>query len=167
MSLLDNQGFLNQLSARMEAVDREKDSRRFDAAAIAAKIKRRVIGQDRLAETIASFVARKAARRVRKDTLANILISGPTGTGKSEMAKAVSEAVFGSEEFMLQIDCGNIGSSQHALASLAGAPKLWQGATRGALADYLTKTKGEGVILFDEYEKAAPTADAPLGELLL
>ncbi len=95
------------------------------------------------------------------------MISGPTGTGKSELAKAVSEAVFGSEDFMLQVDCGNMGTSESGLAALIGAPAVYQGSSRGSLADYLTKTKGEGVILFDEYEKAAPTKDAPLGKMLL
>lgn len=140
----------------------ERDTRRFDAVKIADKIKGRVFGQDRIADTIASFVARKAARRSRRGTIANILISGPTGSGKTEMAKAVSEAVFGSEDFMLQVDCGTMGTSEQSLASLVGAPSVYQGSTRGALADYLVKTKGDGVILFDEYEKAAPSKDAPL-----
>jgi len=167
MSLLKNQDFMTRIADRMRDAQNEKDSRRFDAATIAEKIKARVIGQDVIADTIASFVARKAARRAKKGTMANILISGPTGTGKSEMSKAVSEAIFGSEEFMLQIDCGNLGTSEHALASLVGSPSVYSGSSRGSLVDYLTKTKGEGVILFDEYEKAAPTKDAPLGKMLL
>jgi ATP-dependent Clp protease ATP-binding subunit ClpA len=167
MSLFKNEEFQARLAERMREVDREKDSRRYDASVIAEKIKSRVIGQDRIADTIASLIARKASRRTRRGTLANILISGPTGTGKSELAKAISEALFGSEDFMLEIDCGNMGSSQHALASLVGSPGVYQGSSRGALADYLTRTKGEGVILFDEYEKAAPTKDAPIGKLLL
>jgi ATP-dependent Clp protease ATP-binding subunit ClpA len=167
MTLMKNADFLKRMSDKMREVEAAKDTRRFDAAEIAEKIKSRVIGQDVIADTIAAFVARKAARRTKKGTIANILISGPTGTGKSEMAKAVSEAVFGSEEFMLQIDCGNMGTSPSGLASLVGSPSVYQGSSRGALADYLTKTKGEGVILFDEYEKAAPTKDAPLGKMLL
>jgi ATP-dependent Clp protease ATP-binding subunit ClpA len=167
MSLIKNPEFLSRVSERMKQVALEKDTRRFDAATIAEKIKSRVIGQDLIADTIASFVARKAARRNKKGTIANILISGPTGTGKSELAKAVSESVFGSEEFMLQVDCGNMGTSESGLAALIGAPAVYQGSSRGSLAEYLTKTKGEGVILFDEYEKAAPTKDAPLGKMLL
>ena len=167
MSLIKNPDFLSRVSERMKQVALEKDTRRFDAATIAEKIKSRVIGQDLIADTIASFVARKAARRNKKGTIANILISGPTGTGKSELAKAVSESVFGSEDFMLQVDCGNMGTSESGLAALIGAPAVYQGSSRGSLADYLTKTKGEDVILFDEYEKAAPTKDAPLGKMLL
>jgi ATP-dependent Clp protease ATP-binding subunit ClpB len=167
MSLMKNPDFLARMKERMDQAAREKDTRRYDAAAIAEKIKSRVIGQDLIADTVASFVARKAARRTKKGTIANILISGPTGTGKSELAKAVSEAVFGSEEFMLQIDCGNMGTQASGLAALIGSPSVYQGSSKGSLADYLAKTKGEGVILFDEYEKAAPTKDAPLGKMLL
>ena len=78
MSLIKNPEFLSRVSERMKQVALEKDTRRFDAATIAEKIKSRVIGQDLIADTIASFVARKAARRNKKGTIANILISGPT-----------------------------------------------------------------------------------------
>src|ERR1700751_1772308 len=99
MSLMNNADFLNRMKERMDQAAREKDTRRYDAATIAEKIKSRVIGQDLIADTVSSFIARKAARRTKKGTIANILISGPTGTGKSELAKAVSEAVFGSEDY--------------------------------------------------------------------
>jgi len=167
MSLMKNTDFMNRMANRMAEAERAKDTRRFDAADIAAKIKSRVIGQDAIADTVASFIARKAARRVRKGTIANILISGPTGTGKSEMSKAITEAIYGSEDFMLQIDCGNIGTSESGLASLVGSPAVYSNSSRGSLTEYLVKTKGEGVILFDEYEKAAPTKDAPLGKMML
>ena len=167
MSLMNNPAFMARLKEKMDQAQAEKDTRKFDAAEISAKIKKRVIGQDLIADQIAQFVARKAARRVKKGTLGNILISGPTGTGKSEMSKAISEACFGSEDFMLQIDCGNLGTGESALASLIGANQVYSGSSRGVISDYLLKTRGEGVILFDEYEKAAPTKDAPIGKMLL
>jgi ATP-dependent Clp protease ATP-binding subunit ClpC len=164
---LDEPNFSPTLTATIEAKQQTRDARRFDQATLAAKIKQRVIGQDELADSIARFIAQRAARPFRTGPLARILLSGPTGTGKTEMAKAISEAVFGSEDRMLTVDCGNVGTNESQLASIIGAPKVWRDASMGSLTEYLIKTKGQGVILFDEFEKAAPTPNSPLAKVLL
>ncbi|KAA0677657.1 AAA family ATPase [Roseomonas genomospecies 6] len=167
MDLMNNPNFMSRLQSKMEQKQAEKDTRKWDAATIAAKIKTRVIGQDHIADYVSQIIARKAARRVKKGTIINLMISGVTGTGKSETAKAIAEAMFGSEDYMLQIDCGNLGTGEAALASLVGSAAVYSGSSRGVIADYLIKMKGEGVILFDEFEKACPTKDAPVAKMLL
>jgi len=171
MNLAKNPKFLGQLADAIK--EREGAAGpKIDGPAIAEKIKSRVLGQDAIADTVASFIARRASRPKARGTLANILISGPTGTGKTEMAKTISEAVFGSEDHMLPILCNTLGSSGDAMAALVGAPAVYRGSSKGSIIEYLVKNKGQGVILFDEIEKAithdgVPSKDAPILKMLL
>lgn len=80
--------------------------------------------------------------------------SGPTGTGKTELAKAISELVFGQEQ-ILRFDCGEL-RQEHAVARLIGAPPGYVGYDRGGELTEGIRAKPNSVVLFDEIEKAHP-----------
>ena len=165
--------FAAKLEARAAEVEAEKDARRFDPEDLFHKIRARVIGQDRLARTVAKLVANRAARRSRKRPICSIFYSGPTGVGKTEFAKAVAAAL-GDEKAMFRLDCGSLGTSESSMAAIIGSPSVYTGSTRGSLIEHLIKYKDQfSVILFDEFEKAITdqsgksNANAPIAKMLL
>jgi ATP-dependent Clp protease ATP-binding subunit ClpA len=90
--------------------------------------------------------------------------AGPTGTGKTELAKAVSQLVFGQEQ-LLRFDCGEL-RQEHAVARLIGAPPGYVGYDRGGELTEGIRAKPNSVVLFDEIEKAHPRLlDTLLGVL--
>jgi DNA polymerase III delta prime subunit len=146
-------------------VDRETRKYAWETA---ARIKARVFGQDFIIDRVASLLARRRALgQARKGPLATILVSGPPGTGKSEIAKAVSAAVFGTEEHMLNIQCEDLGTEELSLWALVGAPRLYTGSRQGAIIEYLIENKGEGVILFDHLERFTRDKEAPVAKMML
>jgi ATP-dependent Clp protease ATP-binding subunit ClpA len=95
---------------------------------------------------------------------ASFFFAGPTGTGKTELAKAVSQLVFGQEQ-LLRFDCGEL-RQEHAVARLIGAPPGYVGYDRGGELTEGIRTKPNSVVLFDEIEKAHPRLlDTLLGVL--
>jgi ATP-dependent Clp protease ATP-binding subunit ClpA len=80
--------------------------------------------------------------------------SGPTGTGKTELAKAISQLVFGQEQ-VLRFDCGEL-RQEHAVSRLIGAPPGYVGYDRGGELTEGIRAKPNSVVLFDEIEKAHP-----------
>lgn len=93
-----------------------------------------------------------------------LFFAGPTGTGKTEMAKAISKVVFGQEQ-LLRFDCGEL-RQEHAVARLIGAPPGYVGFERGGELTEGIRAKPNSVVLFDEIEKAHPRLlDTLLGVL--
>ena len=127
-----------------------------DVLGLEAKLRRRVIGQD---EAIASLC--RALRRARAGLndptrpLGVFMLLGPSGVGKTELCKALSESLFGSEEAMVRIDMSEY--SEEATASrLIGSPPGYVGfGDGGQLTDAVIK-RPYAVVLFDEIEKAHP-----------
>lgn len=90
--------------------------------------------------------------------------AGPTGTGKTELAKALSQLVFGQEQ-LLRFDCGEL-RQEHAVSRLIGAPPGYVGYDRGGELTEGIRAKPNSVVLFDEIEKAHPRLlDTLLGVL--
>jgi ATP-dependent Clp protease ATP-binding subunit ClpC len=119
---------------------------------------RRVVGQDEAVDTISKAVRR--ARAGLKDParpISSLIFLGPTGVGKTELAKALAEFLFGSEEALLQLDMSEF-MERHTVARLVGAPPGYVGyEDAGQLTEHIRR-RPYSVICFDEVEKAHPEA---------
>ncbi|MDY7039649.1 MAG: ATP-dependent Clp protease ATP-binding subunit [Chloroflexota bacterium] len=115
---------------------------------------KRVVGQDEAVETIAKAVRR--ARAGLKDPsrpISTLIFLGPTGVGKTELAKALAEFLFGSEDALLQLDMSEF-MERHAVARLVGAPPGYVGyEDAGQLTEHIRR-RPYSVVCFDEVEKA-------------
>ncbi len=127
---------------------------------------RRVIGQDEAVESVAGAVlrARSGLKDPRKP-IGSFIFLGPTGVGKTELAKALSEALFDSEENMVRIDMSEY-QEKHTVARLIGAPPGYIGYEEGGQLTEAVRRKPYCVILFDEIEKAHPEVFNVLLQLL-
>jgi ATP-dependent Clp protease ATP-binding subunit ClpB len=115
---------------------------------------RRVIGQDEAVQLVADAVQR--ARSGIKDPrrpIGSFIFLGPTGVGKTELAKTLAEALFDSEENMVRIDMSEY-MERHAVSRLIGAPPGYVGYEEGGQLTEAVRRKPYSVILFDEIEKA-------------
>lgn len=116
----------------------------------------RVVGQDEAVTSVA-----KAIRRGRvgltdpNRPTGSFLFLGPTGVGKTELAKALAEAMFGNESSMIRIDMSEFMES-HSVAKLIGSPPGYVGHDEGGQLTEKVRRKPYSVILFDEVEKAHP-----------
>lgn len=119
--------------------------------AMKGELERRVIGQDEAIKEITMSLNRQFLGIKDKNRPATFLLTGPTGTGKTELAKTIASEVFGSEGSMIRIDCSLL-SSSHSVTTLLGAPASYVGyQDRPALLE--VRDKPFSVVLFDEFEK--------------
>ena len=120
------------------------------------KLHERVIGQEEAIRAVADAVrlARAGLREGRGPT-ATFLFLGPTGVGKTELAKALAEVVFGDEDAMIRIDMSEYGE-RHAVARLVGAPPGYVGYDEGGQLTEKVRRRPYSVVLLDEIEKAHP-----------
>ncbi|WP_298037384.1 ATP-dependent chaperone ClpB [uncultured Desulfuromonas sp.] len=117
---------------------------------------RRVIGQDEAVGLVADAVIR--ARSGIKDPrrpIGSFVFLGPTGVGKTELARTLAEALFDSEDNMVRIDMSEY-MEKHAVSRLVGAPPGYVGYEEGGQLTEAVRRKPYAVILFDEIEKAHP-----------
>ena len=113
----------------------------------------RVIGQDDAVTAVSEAVLR--ARAGLKDAnrpIGSFIFLGPTGVGKTELAKALSEALFDSEKNMIRIDMSEY-MEKHSVSRLVGAPPGYVGYDEGGQLTEAVRRRPYSVILFDEIEK--------------
>ena len=116
----------------------------------------RVIGQDEAVHSVADAVIR--ARSGIKDPrrpIGSFLFLGPTGVGKTELAKALAQSLFDSEDNLVRIDMSEY-MEKHAVSRLIGAPPGYVGYDEGGQLTEAVRRKPYSVVLFDEIEKAHP-----------
>lgn len=126
----------------------------------------RVIGQDDAVSAVSEAVLR--ARAGLKDVnrpIGSFIFLGPTGVGKTELAKALSEALFDSEKNMIRIDMSEY-MEKHSVSRLVGAPPGYVGYDEGGQLTEAVRRRPYSVILFDEIEKAHPDVFNILLQLL-
>lgn len=127
---------------------------------------KRVVGQDEAVTAVSNAVIR--ARSGLKDPrrpIGSFIFLGPTGVGKTELAKALSQALFDSDENIVRIDMSEY-MEKHAVARLIGAPPGYVGYEEGGQLTEAVRRKPYCVILFDEIEKAHPEVFNVLLQLL-
>ncbi len=116
----------------------------------------RVIGQDQAVKSVADAVLRaRAFLKDPKKPVGSFIFLGPTGVGKTELAKTLAEHLFDSEDQMVRIDMSEY-QERHSVARLIGAPPGYVGYEEGGQLTESVRRKPYSVILFDEIEKAHP-----------
>src|SRR6187431_1465226 len=116
----------------------------------------RVKGQDEAVTMIAKAVRRaRAGLKDPRRPIGSFIFLGPTGVGKTELARALAEFMFGSEEAMIKIDMSEF-MERHSVARLVGAPPGYVGYEEGGQLTEAVRRKSYSVILLDEIEKAHP-----------
>lgn len=117
-------------------------------------LRRRVIGQDMALEMIAKAVRRaRAGLRDPRRPSGSFLFAGPSGVGKTELAKALAEAIFGDERSLIVLDMSEY-AEQHSVSRLFGSPPGYVGYNEGGQLTELIRRKPYSVLLLDEVEKA-------------
>ncbi len=123
-------------------------------ANIDAEVKKRVFGQDQVVTAVTDYI--KFGTLGLKDEnkpIGNFLFIGPTGTGKTELVKALAEQLFGDERAMTRFDMGGF-QEKNTVSTLVGAPRGYEGYAEGGLLTNAVRKKPNSVVLYDEVEKA-------------
>ena len=116
----------------------------------------RVVGQDEAVELVTESIIRsKAGIKDPSKPIGSFLFLGPTGVGKTELAKALAESLFDNEQNIVRIDMSEY-MEKHSVARLIGAPPGYVGYDEGGQLTEAVRRKPYSVVLFDEVEKAHP-----------
>ncbi len=116
----------------------------------------RVIGQDEAVQRVADAVIRaRAGIKDPRRPIGSFIFLGPTGVGKTELARALAEALFDSEDNLIRIDMSEY-MEKHAVSRLLGAPPGYVGYEEGGQLTEAVRRQPYAVVLFDEIEKAHP-----------
>ena len=121
-----------------------------------ATLHKRVIGQEEAVTAVAKAVRRgRVGLKDPKRPIGSFLFLGPTGVGKTEISKALAEAVFGNEQSMIRVDMSEY-MEKHSVSKMIGSPPGYVGHEDGGQLSEKVRRNPYSVILFDEIEKAHP-----------
>ena len=137
-------------------VDKMLEGEREKLLHMEDNVKRRVVGQDEAVTAVANAIRRaRAGLQDPNRPLGSFLFLGPTGVGKTELARALAEFLFDDEQAMLRVDMSEY-MEKHSVARLIGAPPGYVGYEEGGSLTESVRRRPYQVILFDEVEKAHP-----------
>ena len=123
---------------------------------LASELKKRVVGQDEGVKRVTDAILRsKAGIKDPTKPIGSFLFLGPTGVGKTELAKSLAAALFDNEQNMVRIDMSEY-MEKHSVSRLIGAPPGYVGYDEGGQLTEAVRRKPYSVVLFDEIEKAHP-----------
>jgi ATP-dependent Clp protease ATP-binding subunit ClpB len=142
------------------------ESEREKLLALPQKLHERVIGQEEAVNAVADAVLRaRAGLSDPASPLGSFIFLGPTGVGKTELCKALAEALFDTEDNMVRLDMSEY-MEKHSVSRLIGAPPGYVGYDEGGQLTEAVRRKPYSVVLFDEVEKAHPDVFNTLLQLL-
>ena len=125
-------------------------------ARLEKELHKRVIGQEEAVKAVAQAVKRgRVGLKDPNRPIGSFLFLGPTGVGKTELSKALAEAVFGSEQAMIRVDMSEY-MEKHSVSKLIGSPPGYVGYEEGGQLSEKVRRNPYSVLLFDEIEKAHP-----------
>ena len=125
-------------------------------ARLEKELHKRVIGQEEAVKAVAQAVKRgRVGLKDPNRPIGSFLFLGPTGVGKTELSKALAEAVFGSEQAMIRVDMSEY-MEKHSVSKLIGSPPGYVGYDEGGQLSEKVRRNPYSVLLFDEIEKAHP-----------
>ncbi len=137
-------------------VSKLNESERSKILHLDEELHKRVVGQDEGVEKVTEAILRsKAGIKDPTKPIGSFLFLGPTGVGKTELAKALAESLFDDENNMVRIDMSEY-MEKHSVARLIGAPPGYVGYDEGGQLTEAVRRKPYSVVLFDEVEKAHP-----------
>ena len=117
---------------------------------------KRVVGQNEAVETVAKAIRRgRVGLKDPKRPIGSFLFLGPTGVGKTELSKALAEAMFGNENAIIRVDMSEY-MEKHSVSKMIGSPPVYVGFEEGGQLSEQVRKNPYSVILFDEIEKAHP-----------
>ncbi|MBR5419602.1 MAG: ATP-dependent chaperone ClpB [Lachnospiraceae bacterium] len=137
-------------------VSKLNESERNKALHLDTELHKRLIGQDEAVQRVSEAIQRsKAGIKDPSKPIGSFLFLGPTGVGKTELAKSLAEALFDDESNMVRIDMSEY-MEKHAVSRLIGAPPGYVGYDEGGQLTEAVRRRPYCVVLFDEVEKAHP-----------
>lgn len=119
------------------------------------RLHKRVVGQDKAVSSLARAIRRTRSDFRRKKRPSSFIFVGPTGVGKTELAKTLAYELFGSEDSMIRLDMSEY-MEKHTVSKIIGAPPGYVGFDQGGQLTEKVRRKPYSVILMDEIEKAHP-----------
>ncbi|HEU4475784.1 MAG TPA: AAA family ATPase, partial [Methyloceanibacter sp.] len=137
-------------------VDKMLEGEREKLLQMETQIAKRVVGQEEAVQAVSTAVRRsRAGLQDPNRPIGSFMFLGPTGVGKTELARALAEFLFDDEHAMIRIDMSEF-MEKHSVARLIGAPPGYVGYEEGGVLTEAVRRRPYQVILFDEIEKAAP-----------
>ncbi|KAG2439110.1 hypothetical protein HYH02_006632 [Chlamydomonas schloesseri] len=134
-------------------VNRLQQTERDKLLSLREELQKRVVGQDEAVAAVADAVLRSRAGLAARGRGSSFLFLGPTGVGKTELAKALAQLLFDDEKMMIRIDMGEY-MEKHSVSRLIGAPPGYVGHEQGGQLTEAVRRRPYSVVLFDEVEKA-------------
>ncbi len=137
----------------LKELDKQESERLL---ALEDELHKRLIGQDDAVKAVSKAIRRgRVGLKDPKRPIGSFIFSGPTGVGKTELCKALAEAMFGSEDMMIRLDMSEY-MEKHTVSRLVGSPPGYVGFEEGGQLTEKVRRHPYSVVLFDEIEKAHP-----------
>jgi len=142
------------------------DAQRAGLLALESELERRVVGQSAAVQLVAEAIRRaRAGLKDPRKPVGGFLFIGPSGVGKTELARALAHALFGTDDALIRLDLSEY-TEQHTISRLLGAPPGYAGHDEPGQLTEAVRRRPYSVVLFDEIEKAHPDVAAILLQIL-